>query len=243
MTVELNDRDGTSQGGENSPGVSIEDKPSALDTSTEFLDFPGEMARLIREKDWSDTPFGPMDGWSTALRSAVSIILGSRFPMVLYWGEKRALIYNDAWAPVPGQKHPWALGRPGYEVWAEIWDIIGPMFDQVMNEGVATWSEDQLLPLNRFGYVEECYFYYSYSPVRGEDGTVEGVFTAVTETTYRVLAERRERLLREISEATSNTRSVEDACRAINLDGSLTRAWAEMDELGVGRIKAGDLPG
>jgi PAS domain S-box-containing protein len=155
-----------------------------------------------------------MDGWSTALRSAVSIILGSRFPMVLYWGEKRALIYNDAWAPVPGQKHPWALGRPGYEVWAEIWDIIGPMFDQVMNEGVATWSEDQLLPLNRFGYVEECYFYYSYSPVRGEDGTVEGVFTAVTETTYRVLAERRERLLREISEATSNTRSVEDACRA-----------------------------
>ena len=180
--------------------------------NTSFLDFPGEMARLIREKDWSATPFGPMEGWSTALRSAVSIILGSRFPMVLYWGETRALIYNDAWAPVPGQKHPWALGRPGYEVWAEIWDIIGPMFDQVMNEGVATWSDDQLLPLNRYGYVEECYFYYSYSPVRGEDGTVEGVFTAVTETTHRVLTERRERLLREISEAVSNTRSAVDAC-------------------------------
>ncbi|MDP1026857.1 PAS domain-containing protein [Sphingomonas sp. KR1UV-12] len=171
------------------------------------------MARLIREKDWSDTPFGPIAGWSTALRSAVSIILGSRFPMVLYWGETRALIYNDAWSPVPGQKHPWALGRPGYEVWAEIWDIIGPMFDQVMTQGTATWSEDQLLPLNRFGYVEECYFYYSYSPVRGEGGQVEGVFTAVTETTYRVLAERRERLLREISEATSHTRSPDDAGR------------------------------
>jgi PAS domain S-box-containing protein len=180
--------------------------------NTSFLNFPGEMARLIREKDWSQTPFGPMEGWSTALRSAVSIILGSRFPMVLYWGETRALIYNDAWAPVLGQKHPWALGMPGTEVWAEIWDIIGPMFDQVMNEGVATWSEDQLLPLNRYGYVEECYFYYSYSPVRGDDGTVEGVFTAVTETTYRVLAERRERLLREISEVTSNTRSAADAC-------------------------------
>lgn len=186
---------------------------STTSSDVSFLDFPGEMAALMRAKDWSETPFGPIAGWSAALKSAVSIILGSRFPMVLYWGETRALIYNDAWSPVPGQKHPWALGRPGYEVWAEIWDIIGPMFDQVMQEGVATWSDDQLLPLNRFGYVEECYFYYSYSPVRGEDGRVEGVFTAVTETTYRVLAERRERLLREISEATSHTRTAEDAGR------------------------------
>ncbi|MGF6275583.1 PAS domain S-box-containing protein [Massilia sp. UYP11] len=179
-----------------------------------FLTFPGQMATLIREKDWSTTPFGPIDTWSTALRSAVSICLGSRFPMVLYWGETRALIYNDAWAPVPGQKHPWALGRPGVEVWAEIWDIIGPMFDHVMDTGEATWSEDQLLPLNRYGYVEECYFYYSYSPVRGEDGTVEGIFTAVTETTDRVLAERRERLLREIAERAAQARHAAEACRA-----------------------------
>ena len=178
-----------------------------------FLDVPGEMAALMRQKDWSQTPFGPLETWSTALRSAVSICLGSRFPIVLYWGETRALIYNDAWSPVPGRKHPWALGRAGGEVWAEIWDIIGPMFDHVMDTGEATWSEDQLLPLNRFGYVEECYFYYSYSPVRGESGAVEGIFTAVTETTYRVLTERRERLLRNVSEATSATRAAADACR------------------------------
>ncbi|MGP0150904.1 ATP-binding protein [Pseudomonas oryzihabitans] len=178
-----------------------------------FLDVPGEMAALMRQKDWSQTPFGPIETWSTALRSAVSICLGSRFPIVLYWGETRALIYNDAWSPVPGRKHPWALGRPGWEVWAEIWDIIGPMFDHVMETGEATWSEDQLLPLNRFGYVEECYFYYSYSPVRGDRGEVEGIFTAVTETTYRVLTERRERLLRSVSEATSATRAAADACR------------------------------
>ncbi|WP_313739130.1 response regulator [Pseudomonas sp.] len=168
----------------------------------------------MREKDWSQTPFGPVQGWSPALRSAVSICLGSRFPIVLYWGQTRALIYNDAWSPVPGRKHPWALGRPGAEVWAEIWDIIGPMFDHVMETGEATWSEDQLLPLNRFGYVEECYFYYSYSPVRGEDGDVEGIFTAVTETTYRVLTERRERLLRNVSEATSATPDAGQACVA-----------------------------
>ena len=172
------------------------------------------MARLIREKDWSRTPFGPTEAWPTALRAAVGICLGSRFPMVLYWGEGRALIYNDAWSLLAGQRHPWALGRPAREVWTEIWPIIGPMFDHVMATGEATWSHDQLLPLNRFGYLEECYFYYSYSPVRGDGGVVEGIFTAVTETTYRVLAERRERLLREISEATSNARSPTEACTA-----------------------------
>ncbi|CAO3419894.1 response regulator [Azospirillum endophyticum] len=183
-------------------------------TSLAFLDGPGEMAALMRARNWAETPFGPVETWSPALRSAVGICLGSRFPIVLYWGPTRALIYNDAWSPVPGNKHPWALGRPGWEVWAEIWDIIGPMFDHVMTTGEATWSDDQLLPLNRFGYVEECYFYYSYSPVRGEDGTVEGIFTAVTETTQRVLAERRERLLRGVSEATSRARSASEACEA-----------------------------
>ncbi|MET0402158.1 MAG: ATP-binding protein, partial [Cystobacter sp.] len=185
-----------------------------MSNSLEFLAGGGEMGALIRAKDWSQTPFGPVETWSPALRSAVGICLGSRFPIVLYWGPTRALIYNDAWSPVPGQKHPWALGRPGQEVWAEIWDIIGPMFDHVMNTGEATWSDDQLLPLNRFGYVEECYFYYSYSPVRGEGGQVEGIFTAVTETTYRVLAERRERLLREVSERTARARTAEEACSA-----------------------------
>ncbi|EPX61536.1 Histidine Kinase [Cystobacter fuscus DSM 2262] len=183
-----------------------------MSNSLEFLAGGGEMGALMRAKDWSQTPLGPVETWSPALRSAVGICLGSRFPIVLYWGPTRALLYNDAWSPVPGQKHPWALGRPGAEVWAEIWDIIGPMFDHVMNTGEATWSDDQLLPLHRFGYTEECYFYYSYSPVRGEDGRVEGIFTAVTETTYRVLAERRERLLREVSERTAQARTAEESC-------------------------------
>ncbi|HEX8536959.1 MAG TPA: GAF domain-containing protein, partial [Cystobacter sp.] len=183
-----------------------------MSNSLDFLAGGGEMGALMRAKDWSQTPFGPVETWSPALRSAVGICLGSRFPIVLYWGPTRALLYNDAWSPVPGQKHPWALGRPGAEVWAEIWDIIGPMFDHVMNTGEATWSDDQLLPLHRFGYTEECYFYYSYSPVRGEGGQVEGIFTAVTETTYRVLAERRERLLREVSERTAQARTAEEAC-------------------------------
>ena len=171
----------------------------------------GEMGTLMRSMDWSTTAFGPVAGWSQALRSAISICLTTRFPVVLYYGPERALIYNDAWRPVVGDKHPWSFGRAGTEVWAEIWDIIGPMFDTVFETGEATWSDDQLLPLNRFGYVEECYFYYSYSPIRGEMGRVEGIFTAVTETTLRVLADRRTRLLRDLAARSIEAETTEQA--------------------------------
>ncbi|MBE7199030.1 MAG: response regulator, partial [Parafilimonas terrae] len=176
-----------------------------------FMAGGGEMGALMRSMDWTRTSFGPVSGWSQALRSAVSICLTTRFPVVLYYGPERALIYNDAWRPVVGNKHPWSFGRAGTEVWAEIWDIIGPMFDTVFQTGEATWSDDQLLPLNRFGYVEECYFYYSYSPIRGEGGRVEGIFTAVTETTLRVLGDRRTRLLRDLASEAIGAQSTAEA--------------------------------
>jgi len=190
-------------------GIAIEDDGQPVDTG--FMAGGGEMGALMRSMDWSRTSFGPVEGWSQALRSAVSICLTTRFPVVLYYGPERALIYNDAWRPVVGDKHPWSFGRAGNEVWAEIWDIIGPMFDTVFETGEATWSDDQLLPLNRFGYVEECYFYYSCSPIRGEHGRVEGIFTAVAETTQRVLADRRTRLLRDLAARSIEAKSTEEA--------------------------------
>uniref|UniRef100_UPI003B3AE859 PAS domain-containing protein n=1 Tax=Micromonospora sp. TaxID=1876 RepID=UPI003B3AE859 len=170
-----------------------------------------EMAARMRAFDWPATSLGAVADWPASLRTATRICLTSRFPMIVWWGPELRFLYNDAYGPLLGSKHP-ALGKPGDQVWGEIWHIIGPMLRGVVETGEATWSEDQLLPLHRFGYTEECYFYYSYSPVRGEDGRVEGIFTAVTETTYRVLAERRERQLREVSERTSQARSEEDAC-------------------------------
>ena len=190
-------------------GISDPGAEAAVDTG--FMSGGGEMGALMRAMDWSRTTFGPVEGWSQALRSAVSICLTTRFPVVLYYGPERALIYNDAWRPVVGDKHPWSFGRAGHEVWAEIWDIIGPMFDTVFATGEATWSDDQLLPLNRFGYVEECYFYYSYSPIRGDQGRVEGIFTAVTETTLRVLADRRTRLLRDLAAQSIEAKSTAEA--------------------------------
>ncbi|HEX6987316.1 MAG TPA: PAS domain-containing protein, partial [Planctomycetaceae bacterium] len=125
------------------------------------------------------------------------------------------MLYNDAWSPIPGEKHPWALGRPAREVWPEIWDTIGPLFEEVVTTGRATRRQDQLLPMRRHGFTEECYFDYTFSPVRGESGTVDGVFNAVVETTTRVVGERRLRTLRELAAGTTGeAKSAEDACRA-----------------------------
>ena len=179
--------------------------------------FPGEgeLARLTREKDWSVTDLGAVATWSQSLRSALSICLGSRFPIALYWGRSLTLLYNDAWSPIPGNKHPWALGMPGREVWPEIWETIGPMFEGVMTTGESVYFEDALLAMRRHGYTEECYFNYSFAPVRGEGGRVEGVFNAVIETTFRVVSERRSRVLRELGErlAVGGSSSAEEICR------------------------------
>ncbi|MBV9279784.1 MAG: response regulator, partial [Chloroflexi bacterium] len=173
----------------------------------------GEMGALMRTVDWAATPIGGVEGWPQSLRTALSICLASRFPMLIWWGPKLVMLYNDAYRPMLGvTKHPRSMGQAGKECWPEIWDIIGPMLHDVFDEGRATWSDDQLLLLDRNGYVEECYFTFSYSPIRDESGGVGGVFTAVTETTERVIGERRLRLLQELATRTGEARTVEEVC-------------------------------
>ena len=111
-----------------------------------YLDVPGEMAALVAATDWSASPLGDPQTWPQSLRTAVGICLSSRFPILLWWGPDLVMIYNDAYRPMLGEtKHPRALGAPGREVWTEIWDVIGPMLEQVMAGGGATWSADELL--------------------------------------------------------------------------------------------------
>ena len=149
------------------------------------------MGARVRALDWSKTPLGPISKWPQSLKTSVSTCLNSRFPMLIWWGPELVKIYNDAYRPLIGSKHPWALGCPGREVWPEIWNVIGPMLEQVTGRGEATVSEDLLLLLERDGYAEECYFSFSYSPIRDELGRVGGVFTPVIETTERVIGARR----------------------------------------------------
>jgi len=182
------------------------------DQDQSWLTGGGQMGELIRAFDWASTLLGPLAAWPQSLRSALSIGLGSRFPIVIYWGPDLVVLYNDAYAEILGKKHPTALGRPCREVWSEIWDVIGPMLDRVLTLGDATWSEDQLLLLERRGYPEECYFSFSFSPVRGANGAVDGIFTAVIENTGRVLGERRLRTLRDLGASLAEAASAEEAC-------------------------------
>jgi len=185
----------------------------ATDAALDFLAGGGEMGALMREHDWTRSPLGPPQDWPDALKMSVSICLNSRFPMVLWWGPDCIMLYNDAWRPVLGAtKHPGGLGRPGVESWPEIWHIIGEQMRGVLERGEASWSEDLLLVFDRFGYNEEAYFTYSYSPIKHANGRVGGVFSAVTETTGRVIGERRLRILRELAERTADAKSVEAAC-------------------------------
>ncbi|HEY8946200.1 MAG TPA: ATP-binding protein [Polyangiaceae bacterium] len=172
----------------------------------------GEMAELMRSWRWADTPLGSPETWPEMLRSSLSICLGARFPIAIYWGENLALLYNDAWRPILGGKHPWGLGRAAREVWPEIWDAIGPLFEQVVKTGVGTYSEDQLLPMHRHGFTEECYFNFTFSPILGADGLVGGIFNAVIETTERVVGERRLRTLRALGGQSAFGISVAEAC-------------------------------
>jgi signal transduction histidine kinase/CheY-like chemotaxis protein/anti-sigma regulatory factor (Ser/Thr protein kinase) len=189
--------------------------------------FPGdsEMARRMRAHDWDGSALGDPAGWPASLRTACRICLTSRFPMIVWWGPELSFLYNDAYLPLLGSKHP-ALGKPGEQVWAEIWPIIGPMLDSVLSTGQATWSEDLLLPMNRHGYWEETYWTYSYSPLHDDAGTVRGVFTAVSETTERVIGERRLTVLHDLGARAGHARSVAEACELVA--AALGRAGADV---------------
>lgn len=154
-----------------------------------FLRNGGFMADLILDRDWSDG-LGPIDTWPAALRSALSICLNSSFPTAIYWGPELRLLYNDSWSPIPGERHPWALGRPAAEVWSDIWEVVGPQFEAVMSTGKGLSLYDQLLPMVRDGVQTESYWNYSFTAIRDEFGNICGVFNQGNETTAAVLARR-----------------------------------------------------
>ena len=127
--------------------------------------------------------------------------------IVLFWGPELITIYNDAYAPVFGTKHPWALGRPARECWSEVWHVLGPLFEGVVRTGEAFWAKDHPFFLHRQGFLEETYYDVSYDPVRIEDGSVGGIFCIVSEQTGRVLGERRLRTLRDLGTRTRTRRA------------------------------------
>ena len=173
----------------------------------------GELGALIRAKDWAATPLGPIDDWPQSLRSCISHLLPSRAQIVLFWGPEFVTVYNDAYRPVFGGKHPRVLGLPGRESWSELWDMLQPLLAGVVNTGDAFWAKDLMFMIERHGYVEETYFDVSYDPVRDETGRVGGVFCIVSETTGRVVGERRLAALRDLGRVSNGATSAGDIFR------------------------------
>ena len=197
------------------------------------FDGSGEMCSIMRAYDWKSSPLGPVDDWPQSLKTAVQILLSSRFSMWMAWGPELVFFYNDAYRKATlGEKHPWALGRPAREVWSEIWNEIGPRIQTVLDTGMATWDEGLLLFLERSGFPEETYHTFSYSPLKDDNGKVAGMLCVVMEETNSVLGERQlaslKRFASELGTAITEEevrQIVVDNCRANQQDLPFTLTY------------------
>ena len=181
----------------------------------------GELGGLIRTYDWASTPLGPPEEWPQALQIATRIMLTSRQPIWIGWGEELTYLYNDPYKAIVGGKHPDALGRPTREVWSEIWDVIEPMLATALEGNEGTYVESQLLIMERYGYREETYYTFSYSPIPSDDGGTGGIICANTDDTQRVIGERQIALLRELAARVADARRASEA-RTRALEGLVT---------------------
>jgi signal transduction histidine kinase/CheY-like chemotaxis protein len=183
----------------------------------------GDMGDRIRAFDWSKTPLGPIIRWPQSLRTVVNILLSSRYAMWMAWGRELTMLYNDAYRPTLGIKHPWALGMRASEVWHEIWPDIGPRVDTVLQTGQATYEEALLLFLQRSGFPEETYHTFSYSPLADDEGRICGMLCVVTEETDRLIGERRVETLREVASALATTNTEEEVLQVLREELSLNK--------------------
>ncbi len=209
-----------------------------IHSGTSFPTGGGELGALMRAKDWSTSPLGPVAQWSPALRSAVGIMLPAQVQIVMFWGPEFVALYNDAYAPTIGNKHPSALGRPAQEHWTELWEDLEPLLQRA-RAGETVFAEDRPFRIERHGYLEEVFFNISYSPVHGDAGKVEGVFCIVAETTERVRATRK---LRESEERfRSFAQAVPNHVWTAQPDGSLD--WFNQRVYEYAGVSEGELDG
>ncbi len=193
---------------------STADDDSVKNDDLSWLAGGGEMGALIRGMDWSATPLGPPQGWPQSLRTSVSLCLSSTFPILVAWGPDDIQIYNDAYRPICGDLHPRSMGGAFKEIWASALPVVGDAFDRA-HKGEGAYIRDQRMFLDRHGYLEEAFMTFSFSPIRDESGEVGGIFHPITEATETVLNARRTQILRDLSAAIGDARTVGDIAHDI----------------------------
>ncbi len=184
-----------------------------------FMSGGGVTGELLRSSNWHDSPLGDPAFWPQNLKTAISIVIGSQYPMFIWWGPFRINLVNDAYIPVMGNKFPAFFGKPASEAWAEIWDeVLKPLADIVFEKGEAVYGDADRFFLERKGFPEELFFSFSYSPIFNEDGSVGGLFCACHDDTVKVLNSRRLHNLSNLKSAISAASTQEAACdTAINV--------------------------
>jgi signal transduction histidine kinase/DNA-binding response OmpR family regulator/PAS domain-containing protein len=180
-----------------SPGGGVAELSTGGGAAELFAGDDETMTRL-RQFDWAASPLGPVSQWPMELRAAVRTVLASKMPMLIWWGPHLIQLYNDAYRPWLGDKHPAALGQPAAECWAEIWPTVGPRATSVLAGDGVSYVENDLLFMQRTGYQEETYWTYSYSPITGDSGQVLGVFVVAHEVTHQLVANRWMQTIREL---------------------------------------------
>lgn len=193
------------------PGGRKKSRARATSGALDFIAGGGEMGALIRAKDWSQTPIGQIESWPQSLRTTVNICLSSDLPICIIWGRGLVQIYNDSYRVICGEKHPRSMGQNFPECWREAWPVIGEAHDSAL-AGKTAFLESQHIFLERHGYTEECFFTFSFSPIRDESGGIGGLFHPVIEMTAKNIGERRTRTLRDVAARTTNATRVEQAC-------------------------------
>jgi signal transduction histidine kinase len=183
---------------------------SVREGKNDWLTGGGEMGKVIRSMAWGDSPLGPIESWPQSLRTTVSLCLASNFPISIAWGPCHTQIYNDGYWPICGAKHPESMGQDFSVCWASAWPAIGQAFERALT-GETSYLENQRMFLDRNGYLEETFFTFSFSPIRDETGGVGGLFHPVTETTSKMLSERRTRTLRDLAARTTKAKTCNDA--------------------------------
>jgi len=195
-------------------------RPGDPDCPLRFLQGGGEAGRLVRAHDWERTPLGPPTLWPQSLRTVVALVLASPFPKCLVWGPEMITIYNDAFVPILGKK-PVGIGRSFRDIWSEAWAAIEPIVAKAY-AGEATFIEDFPLVVNRYGYPEQTYFTFSYTPLLDEFGDVAGFMDTVIETTSKVEAENSLRVLNaELGHRMKNTQAIVQAIARQTLRGQV----------------------
>lgn len=180
-----------------------------LGEDLQFLKSEGDMGTLISNKNWANTPLGTIAEWSPSLKTCLNIMLNTKSPMLLTWGDDLICFYNDVFRKSLGTtgKHPSNLGAPAKVFWSEIWEEFGPALVNLKHGGDATWNSNQFMPIERNGTLEDAYWSYGFSPIRDAHNDIAGILIIMYETTTSVLANRAlvasEERFRKIAEGNS----------------------------------------